>query len=112
MSATEALMKHKHRVIERMLAVLEAADAKVEAGEELPKRFFSRMTDFIRNFADRCHHGKEEDNLFPAMEKRGIPRQAGPIAVMLTEHDWGRAYVRGMDKAGQRCDYLTRVANY
>ena len=38
MSATEAL-KHEYRVIERMLAVLEAADAKVEAGKELPKRF-------------------------------------------------------------------------
>jgi len=36
------------------------------------------------------------------MEKRGIPRQAGPIGVMLTEHDQGRAYVRGMDEAGKR----------
>jgi hemerythrin-like domain-containing protein len=101
MSATEAL-KREHRVIERMLSILEASAAKVDAGEELPKRFFPRVADFIRNFADRCHHGKEEDNLFPAMEKRGIPRQAGPIAVMLTEHDQGRAYVREMDEAGQQ----------
>ncbi len=47
-------------------------------GQELPTEFFPKVVDFIRNFADRCHHGKEEDNLFPAMEKRGIPRQAGP----------------------------------
>lgn len=101
MSATEEL-KHEHRLIERMLAILGVAVARADAGQEPPAQFFPRVVDFMRNFADRCHHGKEEDNLFPAMERRGIPRQAGPIGVMLIEHDQGRAYVRGMDKAGQR----------
>ncbi len=101
MSATEEL-KHEHRVIERMLAILEAAVARVDAGQELPTEFFPKVVDFVRNFADRCHHGKEEDNLFPAMEKRGFSRQAGPIGVMLLEHDQGRAFVKGMDEAGQR----------
>ena len=101
MSATEEL-KHEHRVIERMLAILEAAAVRVDTGQELPTEFFPKLVDFIRNFADRCHHGKEEDNLFPAMEKRGIPRQAGPIGVMLIEHEQGRAYVRGIDEAGKR----------
>jgi hemerythrin-like domain-containing protein len=44
-------------------------------------------------FADRCHHGKEEDILFPRMEARGVPRDGGPIGVMLFEHDEGRAFV-------------------
>lgn len=101
MSATEEL-KEEHRIIERMLAVLEATAAKAKAGQEPQPDFFPKVVDFIRNFADRCHHGKEEDNLFPAMEKRGIPKQGGPIGVMLLEHDQGRAYVRGMDEAGQR----------
>jgi hemerythrin-like domain-containing protein len=101
MSATEEL-KHEHRTIERMLAILEASAARVDMGQELPTEFFPKVVDFIRNFADRCHHGKEEDNLFPAMEKRGIPRQTGPIGVMLIEHDQGREYVRGMDEAGKR----------
>lgn len=101
MTAIEEL-KHEHRVIERMLAILEAAAAKADAGQELPTDFFPKVVDFIRNFADRCHHGKEEDNLFPAMEKHGISRQAGPIGVMLMEHEQGRAFVRGMDEATQR----------
>lgn len=101
MSATEEL-KQEHRVIERMLAVLNAAAARADRGQALPPDFFPKALDFIRNFADKNHHGKEEDNLFPAIEKHGIPRQGGPLGVMLAEHDQGRAYVRGLDDAGQR----------
>jgi hemerythrin-like domain-containing protein len=54
---------------------------------------------FIRLYADALHHGKEEDLLFPEMEKRGMPRDAGPIAVMLQEHEQGRAYARAMSEA-------------
>ena len=51
---------------------------------------------FFRDFADRCHHGKEEAHLFPALEAKGFPRQGGPTGVMLHEHEQGRAHVRGM----------------
>lgn len=101
MSATEEL-KQEHGIIKRMLALLNAAAARVDKGQELPPEFFTKAVDFIRNFADKCHHGKEEDNLFPVLERHGISRQAGPIGVMLIEHDQGRAYVRGMDEAVQR----------
>lgn len=97
-----AELKQEHRTIERMLAVLSTAAARAEAGQELPRDFFPRAVDFIRNFADRCHHGKEEEKLYPAMERRGIPREGGPIGVMLLEHDQGRAFVRGMDEAAKR----------
>jgi len=55
-----------------------------------------RIVEFFRVFADKCHHGKEEDLLFPAMEKAGVPKERGPIGVMLAEHQQGRGYVRGM----------------
>ncbi|MEW6034778.1 MAG: hemerythrin domain-containing protein [Chloroflexota bacterium] len=109
MSATEEL-KHEHQIIKRMLAVLDTAAARAEGGQALPPDFFSRAVDFIRNFADRCHHGKEEDNLYPAMERRGIPREGGPIGVMLVEHEQGRAYVKGMQEAGQRLAKGDRAA--
>ena len=101
MLATEQL-KQEHRVIERMLKVIQAAADKQKAGDNLPPEFFPRVVDFVRNFADRCHHGKEEDNLFLAMEKHGIPGQDGPIGVMLVEHDRGRAYIREVDEASKR----------
>lgn len=99
-AATEELMQ-EHRIIERMLAILNAAARRAEAGQPLPGDFFPRAVDFLRNFADRNHHAKEEDRLYPAMERRGIPRQGGPIGVMLMEHDQGRSHVKGMDEAGQ-----------
>jgi hemerythrin-like domain-containing protein len=63
---------------------------------KLDKIAAEQAIDFIRNFADGCHHAKEEDRLFPAMEAKGVPRQGGPIGVMLIEHKYGRAFVKGM----------------
>jgi len=51
---------------------------------------------FIRLFADACHHGKEEDLLFTALEGEGLPRDSGPIAVMLHEHALGRQFASTM----------------
>ena len=53
-----------------------------------------QIIDFIKNFADKYHHLKEEDVLFMEMEKHGMPREGGPIAVMLHEHDGGRNYIK------------------
>ncbi len=92
MSATDEL-RTDHRAIERMLAVLEAAAQRLEQGERVRPDVFRQGVDFVRNFADRCHHAKEEENLFPRMEARGVPRDGGPIGVMLFEHDEGRAFV-------------------
>jgi len=92
MTATEELMT-EHRAIERMLAVLEAAAGRLEAGEPVRPEVFREAVEFVRNFADRCHHGKEEDNLFPRLEELGVPREGGPLGVMLFEHDEGRAYI-------------------
>ena len=41
---------------------------------------FRDAVDFVRNFADRCHHAKEEGNLCPRLEARGLPSQDGPVA--------------------------------
>ena len=90
--ATEVL-SDEHRVIERVLAVVEKlATAPVEGSLDSWKK----ALDFFSHFADQCHHFKEEQVLFPAMEERGIPRDGGPIGMMLTEHEEGRGLVRLM----------------
>jgi len=98
MSATEEL-RTEHRAIERMLAVLEAAAGRLEAGQRVRADLFREAVDFVRNFADRCHHSKEEDNLFLRLEEKGVPRHGGPIGVMLLEHGQGREYVRAIADA-------------
>lgn len=62
MRPTEELV-NEHNAIKRMLRVLEAVAAKLDAGTEVDPDDLEQMVDFIRGFADRCHHGKEEDLL-------------------------------------------------
>lgn len=101
MRATE-ILKEEHTVINRMLRVLETLADKTAQGEDITAQTYREAIDFIRTFADRCHHGKEEDKLFVMLERCGIPRQGGPVGVMLAEHDQGRAYVRGLADAVAR----------
>ena len=89
----------EHRVIEKVLAALEAA-----AQRDLPFSFYEQAVDFIVHFADGCHHAKEEDRLFPALERKGIPREQGPIGVMCSEHEESRGMVKEMRGAIQRQD--------
>ncbi|MEW5902069.1 MAG: hemerythrin domain-containing protein, partial [Acidobacteriota bacterium] len=61
------------------------------------------IAEFLTIFADKCHHGKEEDLLFPAMEAAGIPREGGPIGVMLAEHVQGRNIIKRLTAAVEGC---------
>ncbi len=97
MGATEELVT-EHRAIERMLAVLDAAAQRLEGGQPVRPGLLREAVDFTRNFTDRCHHGKEEGTLFARLEARGIPRDGGPIGMMLSEHDEGRRFVRGIEE--------------
>ncbi|MBC7257789.1 MAG: hemerythrin domain-containing protein [Chloroflexi bacterium] len=98
MRPTEVL-KEEHQGIKVGLRILGRIADKLQVGESVPPEHMEQMVDFIRTFADRCHHGKEEDLLFGEMEKAGVPKEGGPIAVMLAEHDQGRSYVRAMADA-------------
>ena len=73
--------------------------AHLEAGETVPADELLGILDFLKTFADKCHHGKEEDILFPALESAGMPRDSGPIGVMLHEHTLGRGHIREMETA-------------
>lgn len=92
MDAIETLM-NEHRVIERVLDGLVAFADEVQRKGTTEKEELSRFVTFIREFADTCHHAKEELILFAAMVEHGFPRNGGPIAVMLHEHEQGRGLV-------------------
>lgn len=101
MKATDILME-EHNVIKRVLNALDVAAGRVEQGQTVRPGFFIDAADFIRGFADGCHHKKEEGVLFQAMAAHGVPSENGPIGVMLAEHEQGRAYTRAMREAAQR----------
>lgn len=98
MTPTEELKKD-HEAILAMLAILEGVCARLESRRQVNSVHLEQIVEFITVFADRCHHGKEEDLLFPAMEAAGLPRDGGPTAVMRREHDEGRGYVRELTGA-------------
>ena len=98
------ILRNEHRVIEQVLDCLEKIAAQAKARGELDVASARDAVEFFRNFADRCHHGKEEVHLFPAMEAKGFPRDGGPTGVMLYEHEVGRSRVRGMDEAATAAD--------
>jgi hemerythrin-like domain-containing protein len=93
------ILSGEHRVIEQVLNCLEKIAAACRRDGKLDGQSAREAIDFFRNFADRCHHGKEETHFFPAMEAKGFSRESGPTGVMLHEHDLGRCYVRGMNEA-------------
>jgi hemerythrin-like domain-containing protein len=100
MKATQVLSE-EHRVIERVLDSLDRAADQLESGRQVRPEFYLSATEFIRGFADGCHHQKEEGVLFKYMEKAGMPVQNSPIGVMLAEHELGRQYTRALHAAAQ-----------
>jgi hemerythrin-like domain-containing protein len=102
-------LEHDHRVIEQVIALL--ADVSGHAGAERAFAFGAFAVEFLRRFADACHHAKEEQALFPLLEERGIPREGGPIGQMLLEHEEGRGLLRGMDRALAEQDLPAFVAS-
>jgi hemerythrin-like domain-containing protein len=92
---TQVLMA-EHELILEALDALEKRVAAIRAGTPPDRAYIEKAVTFLREFADKCHHGKEESLLFKRMTERGFPAQSGPIAVMLSEHEAGRAYIRGI----------------
>ena len=89
MKATETL-RVEHQVILKVLDCLEEIAHAAERDGALDLVSADEALDFLTTFADGCHHGKEEHAFFPALVKRGLPLQVGPIAVMLADHREGR----------------------
>jgi hemerythrin-like domain-containing protein len=109
MQATEILM-NEHRVIERVLGCLETAAQRLKAGKDVDASFFTDAADFIKGFADGCHHHKEEDVLFKVMVTHGLSEESGPIAVMLEEHEEARRFTRAMRAGAERLATGDRTA--
>jgi len=68
MKATQQL-KDEHEGIKIMLTIMEKISNDIGKGKDLNKDPYAKIIEFIKGFADKCHHGKEEDILFPAMVK-------------------------------------------
>lgn len=100
MQATR-ILSEEHQLILRALAVARRMADRLRAGGEVRRAEVADLVDFLRGFADRHHHAKEEEVLFPWMEARGFSRSYGPLACMLGEHESGRQLVREIEARGK-----------
>lgn len=96
------VMVDEHKLILRMITLVEKNTVLMEQGAFRNWSFYLDAVDFIRNYADRFHHAKEEDVLFKALVDNGMPEKQSPIEAMLMEHDQGRTFVRNFEDAAQK----------
>ena len=96
------ILRAEHEAIISMLDATEAVARNISAGDLPPAGTLQGLLEFFRIFADRCHHGKEEDLLFPLLETKGFPRSGGPVGVMLYEHEQGRELIGQMTAAADQ----------
>ena len=96
------VMVDEHQLILRMIALVEHNTVLLEKGSFRDWQFYLDAVDFIRNYADRFHHAKEEDVLFTALIKNGMPEKQSPIEAMQMEHDQGRAHVSALEAAARK----------
>jgi hemerythrin-like domain-containing protein len=97
-------LMHEHRRIERMIELIKMERDRVTKGEEPDIHFLSSAADFFSVYADRCHHGKEEDILFKELEQRAdIPNELEKIRQrLISEHEQARELVGGLRKAYEK----------
>jgi hemerythrin-like domain-containing protein len=92
-------LKAEHEGIKLMLKIMDRVCNRLKSKKELNQEHFIKILEFLNIFIDKCHHGKEEDLLIPAMVKAGVPKGAGAITFTLKEHKEGRGYVKSMSQS-------------
>jgi hemerythrin-like domain-containing protein len=97
-------LRDEHQVILDVLACFETALQRARESGAIRADEVLAFVEFFRGYADQCHHGKEEDSLFPALAGHGFPPDSGPVQQMLEEHRIGRAHVAAIAGVAERGD--------
>jgi hemerythrin-like domain-containing protein len=93
----------EHRLIERMIAVMKGQLETMNATRAADIAFIDSAVDFIRTYADRCHHGKEEGILFRNLGRKPLSTEHKKVmAELVTEHAFGRNTTARLAQAGTR----------
>ena len=93
------ILEEEHHFIQKVVGAMAVLAERLEQAETVDAEKLQRVVDFMRTFADKCHHAKEETHLFTLLEKRGAPVRGCPIAILTAEHQRGRALVSTLASA-------------
>jgi hemerythrin-like domain-containing protein len=117
-------MMWEHRLIEKMLRLFDGEIKKINEHKRVDAVFIDMAVDFIRTYADRTHHGKEEDILFrDLVKKRLTPEHARIMDELISEHRYSRQvvgklvaakerYLKGEDTAQEIIAFLKELAQF
>jgi hemerythrin-like domain-containing protein len=84
----------EHRLIENMIKIIEGEIERMNKYRKANPLFIDIAVDFIRMYADRTHHGKEEDILFRDLKKKNLsPQHEKIMEELVEEHIWARSIV-------------------
>ena len=91
-------LRHEHDAILSALDILDRVEAEARQGTAASGDIAAFIS-FLKEFVDKCHHGKEEGMLFPAMAKAGASEREASVPVLLSEHEQGRDLIKAMEEA-------------
>jgi len=93
----------EHRLIEKMIRIAEEEIGRIEKRKKVDPRFVEALVDFIRTYADHCHHGKEEGILFRDLQNKGLSNdQKQILEELVEEHKQGRILTKQLAEANDR----------
>jgi len=93
----------EHRLIERMIQVMKVLLADIETAKRVDPVQVDKIIHFIRSYADRCHHGKEEEILFRALSGKPLsPEDRRITAELVEDHKLGRKITASLLEANER----------
>jgi hemerythrin-like domain-containing protein len=93
----------EHRLIERMLSVIKDVLWTIESKHQVDPLFVDVAVDFIRVYADRTHHGKEEDILFRELNSKPLSAEDRRVMnELIEEHVFGRRTTKALVDANTR----------
>ncbi|MCX6178834.1 MAG: hemerythrin domain-containing protein [Chlorobiales bacterium] len=99
MSSPTEMLEAEHRVIALIVGAAPVLISKIDEGGPVDNSLLTGIVEFMRLYADKCHHGKEEELLFPLLAEKGVPMHGCPIGGLINEHARGRVLVKGLDEA-------------
>jgi hemerythrin-like domain-containing protein len=93
----------EHRLIERMLSLVRDALLRAEKTQTIDPLFVDQAVDFIKVYADRTHHGKEEEIMFREMHDKNLaPEDRRVMNELIEEHVFGRTITKAVVEGNTR----------
>lgn len=90
-------LEEEHQTIMKVVNALGMLAETLESGKQVDADMLRGAAAFMQVFADGCHHGKEDELLFPALERKGVPLTGCPLGALKAEHVKGRTLVANLE---------------